>query len=57
MEKIVDQVRQGKYDKLKDVLETKLAKKVKDKIEEKKCEFVEKMKGKKTQTTSSDSEV
>jgi hypothetical protein len=58
MEKIVDLVSQGKYDKLKDVLESKLAKKVKDKVEEKKLEFVEKMKSKKGEkhTTSSESE-
>ena len=43
MEKIVDLVTEGKYDKLKDRIEGLVAKKVADKIEDKKKEYVEKV--------------
>ena len=48
MEKIVELIQEKKYDKLKLVLETILAKKIKGKIDEKKVDFVEKMKATKS---------
>lgn len=44
MAKIVELVQDGKYDELKDVLEEKLALKLKEKIEEKKANFIKTVK-------------
>lgn len=42
--KIVEMIKEGKYDLLKDELEKKVATKIKEKIEDKKKAFVAKMK-------------
>lgn len=61
--KVVELIQAGKYDELKNVLEEKLATKIKDKIQEKKMKFVDGVKKakkiydiSKSDTTTSSSE-